>query len=234
MGDGKREVHFHESFRYQHKRLRPPKQASTPSFRPFPFGLRLPQLPHKHLHHSLALTFPSVLKTGTNRHRQVPPIPAKTQRRDTGRIPLILPDPSLCHSIPQCHDSISTAGCERAVFGVKRQRIDGVDDINTFGRSLAVALESVLARLRGSRGIEPLDRDAAFDAGAGVAGVVGHAGHRSGHELQTAFAALPGFDLDIGDWRGRGGSGRRGQAFEVVDVERAGRHGDDEFGGGQG
>lgn len=97
-----------------------------------------------------------------------------------------------------------------------------------------MALERVLPRLRRLGRIEPLDRDAALDAAAGVPVVVGHARHSARHELEAAFAALPRLHVDgVG---GRLGGLRRedGERFEVVDVQGAGGHGDDEFGGGQG
>ena len=99
-----------------------------------------------------------------------------------------------------------------------------------------MALEGVLASLGGARGVEPLDRDAAFDAGRRVPFVVGHAGHGPGHELKGRFPPLPRFD------DGRGGRGRRrrvrggggAQVGELVDVQGPGGHGHDELGRGEG
>lgn len=117
---------------------------------------------------------------------------------------------------------------------MERQRIDRINNIHAVRRRLAMALEGVLAGLRRSRGIEPLDGDAALDAGAGVAGVGGHAGDGAGHEFQAAFAPLPGFGFDgVGRWlRLLGGQDR--ERFQVVDVEGARGHGDDELGRCQG
>ncbi len=65
-----------------------------------------------------------------------------------------------------------------------------------------MALERVLARLALGAGVEPLNSDAALDAAAGVAEVVGHARHGARHEFETGLAALPRLELDI-----YGGSG---------------------------
>lgn len=114
---------------------------------------------------------------------------------------------------------------------MERQRVDGIHDVDALGRRLAVAFESVLAGLGRGRGVEPLDGDAALDAGAGVAGVVGHAGDGAGHELQAALAALPGLGLDGVGRRLRRLRRQDGERFEVVDVQGARGHGDDELGG---
>ena len=123
---------------------------------------------------------------------------------------------------------------------MERQRVDGVHDVDSLGGGLTMALEGVLASLGGARRVEPLDRDAAFDAGRRVPFVVGHAGHGPRHELEGGFPPLPGFD----DGRRGGGGRRRGrrgvrggggaQVGELVDVQGAGRHGHDELGWGDG
>ena len=71
-----------------------------------------------------------------------------------------------------------------------------------------MALERILARLRLGAGVEPLDRDAALDAAAGVAGILGHACDGTGHELEGALALLPRFDLEL---VGRGLGALRGE-----------------------
>ena len=60
-----------------------------------------------------------------------------------------------------------------------------------------MTLERILARLRLGARVEPLDGDAALDAAAGVAGILGHACDGARHELEGALALLPGFDLEL-------------------------------------
>ena len=117
---------------------------------------------------------------------------------------------------------------------MKSQRVDGIYDIDAriIGCGLAMAFEGVFTGLRFGRGVEPFDCDAAFDGGRGIAGIVGHAGDGAGHELETALTALPGVYGERSGWRLRGGD--EGEGRNVVDVEGAGGHGDDELGGGCG
>ena len=89
-----------------------------------------------------------------------------------------------------------------------------------------MALERIFPRLRSARRVEPFDSYAAFDAGRRVAFVVGHARHRSCHELQGRLPPLPRFDA-----RGRRGGG---QVRELVDVQGPGSHRYDELGGREG
>ena len=117
---------------------------------------------------------------------------------------------------------------------MKRQRVHGIDHIDALRRRLPMALERILARLGLVARIEPLDRDAAFDGRAGVPGVVGHAGDGAGHEFEGALAALPGGEGEGVGWGLGGLRGEGGEGGEVVDVEGAGGHGEDELGRGEG
>lgn len=201
---------------------------------PFTLRLTLPQLPNKYLHNPFPLPFRPILKPGTHANSQEPPVRTEAQGRHTSRILLILPYPPLSDAIPQRHDPIPASTRKRPMHRMERQRVDRVHDIYTVRRRLAVTFERVFTCLRRGRGIEPLDRDAALDARAGVAGVVGHAGDGARHELQTALAALPGLSCDGVGRRLRGLGGEDGERFEVVDMQGARGHGDDELGGRQG
>ena len=118
---------------------------------------------------------------------------------------------------------------------MESQRVDRIHDVDSFRRGLTVALEGVLARLGRARRVEPLDRDAAFDARRRVPFVIGHASHGPRHELERGLPPLPGFD-DGGGRRGRrsGVGGDGAQVGELVDVQGPGGHGYDELGGCEG
>lgn len=223
------------------KTLSPSALDTIPSLRPLPPRLRLPQLPNIHPRQSLpAILLLARLKPRTRTHRQIPPITRERQRRDTRGVLLILADASLRSGVPQRHDAVAAPGRERAERRMERQRVDRVHDIGALGLGigLPVALECVLARLRIGAGIEPLDGDAALDAAGGVAVVVGHACHGAGHEFQGGLALLPGLEVFFGGGGGAVGFSvggeEEGDGVELVDVEEAGGHGDDELGGGDG
>ena len=97
-----------------------------------------------------------------------------------------------------------------------------------------MALEGVLARLRGLARVEPLDGDAALDARGGVAFVGGHARRGAEGQLQARLAPLPGLDGEHVGGCGDGVGGEAREGAEVVDEEGARGHGDDEFGRGFG
>ncbi len=137
---------------------------------------------------------------------------------------LILSYPPLGHGVPERDDAVAAAGGEGVEGGVEGQRVDGVDDVGCGAGwvGLAVAFEGVFARLGCGGGVEPFDGHAALDGAGGVAVVVRHAGDGAGEELERGFALLPGLEV--------GGEG----LVELVDVDEAAGHGDDELGGGDG
>lgn len=114
---------------------------------------------------------------------------------------------------------------------VKGQCIDRIDNVAvTVGRGLTVALEGVFACLRLGRVLEPLDGDSALDAARSVARVVGHAREGARQIPKRGLALLPG--LQVGTAATLGEQGLYG--VEVVNVDDAAGHGDDDLGGADG
>lgn len=194
-------------------------------FRPLGFSLSLAQFPHKDLCAPFTrVVFLSGLKARADANGNVPPIGGEGERGDAVGEFLVLLHPPLGLGIPEGDVAIATARGKGTVARMEDERVDGVDDVAiALGRSLPVALEGVLAGLGFGRVLEPLHGDAALDTTSSVAGIVGHAGHGAGEELEGGLALLPG--VEGGCAGGEGFGGRR----QVVDRNEAGGHGDDEL-----
>ena len=188
----------------------------------FSFGLGFAQLPHKYLHKPIFPTLLSILKSRTYSQGQIFPVSRKAQSSHTRIIPLILPDSPLSDSIPQCHKPISTSRCECPMDRMECQSIYRIYDIDSLRWGLPVAFECVLSRL--------FDSNTTFNTTDCITSVVWHACHSPSHKFQSTLPTLPRLNLKhlrFSGWVGFGWSRR--QCFEVVYVEVAGGHGDDEL-----
>lgn len=100
-------------------------------------------------------------------HRQPRSIAVERKRTDGVAELGVLPQPFLNLVVPDGDGRVGACGGEGVVYGVERERVDGVHLVDVVD-GVAVAFEGVFFGLRGGGGVEVFDGDAALDGGGRV------------------------------------------------------------------